>query len=204
MPPKEKKGTDAQRLAKGLQPNKESEGIRRQRKDSVREKLGGHAGRTLANERDVSPLTRLMGALQAEKIRFQLIGMSAAVVQGVPVATRDVDLWIDLPSREYMRPMNVAINEGGKMIRNTVAELQDDTLVNFVFEVTGLRSFASEYRNAKVLAFHGLKVRVLPLESIKRSKSAINRPKDLAHIQQIDECLRCIDANNAGKKAKKK
>ncbi len=42
-----------------------------------------------------------MGALSTEKIRFQLIGMSAAVLQGVPVATFDVDLWLDLPSRQY-------------------------------------------------------------------------------------------------------
>ena len=86
------------------------------------------------------------------------------------------------------------------MIRNTVVELPDETLVNVVYEVTGLRSFKSEYRNAKVLDFHGLEVPVLPLESIKRSKTAIGRPKDAAHIQQIDECLKCIAASTTEKK----
>ncbi len=48
-----------------------------------------------------------MGTLGAEKIRYQLIGMSAAVLQGVPVATIDVDFWLDLPARQ-MRPKDPA------------------------------------------------------------------------------------------------
>jgi hypothetical protein len=35
-----------------------------------------------------------------------MIGMSAAIVQGVPGSTIDVDFWMDLPERQYMRPMN--------------------------------------------------------------------------------------------------
>lgn len=29
--------------------------------------------------------------------------MTAAVLQGTPVTTFDLDLWIDLPPRQYMR-----------------------------------------------------------------------------------------------------
>src|SRR5262249_46729638 len=142
--------------------------------------------------RDVSPLAQFMGALSAEKIRFQLIGMSAAVLQGVPVATIDVDFWLDLPARQYMRAINVARALGGRMVRNTVVELTDGTLVNFIFEVTGLGSFAAELRKAKTLGFHGLKIAVMPLESIRRSKAAVMRPKDSAHIHYIDKTLRLL------------
>ena len=51
--------------------------------------------------------------------------MSAAVLQGVPVVTHDVDLWMDLPSRQYMTPVNLAIRQGAIMVRNTVVELTD-------------------------------------------------------------------------------
>lgn len=131
-----------------------------------------------------------MGAFGAEKIRFQLIGMSAAVLQGVPVATNDFDLWIDLPARQYMLPMNVALHLGAKMIRNTVLELTDGMLVNFIFNVTGLKSFAEEFRKAKKLNFQGRSIPVMPLESIRKSKAAVMRPKDKAHIYYIDETLR--------------
>ncbi len=131
-----------------------------------------------------------MGALRAEKIRFQLIGMSAAVLQGVPVATHDVDLWIDLPVRQYMKAINVAVAHGAKMVRNTVAELRDGMLVNFIYEVTGLGSFAAELRKARKMRFHGCEIPVMPLESIRKSKAAVMRDKDSSHIQYIDRTLR--------------
>jgi 5-methylthioribose kinase len=140
-----------------------------------------------------------MGSLRAEKIRFQLIGMSAAVLQGVPVATLDVDLWLDLPMRHYMRAVNLALAQGAKLARNTVVELADGTLVNFIFEVTGLRSFATELRRARMLRFHGMAVPVMPLNSIRKSKTAIMRPKDVAHIHYIDETLRALKANRRRK-----
>ena len=135
-----------------------------------------------------------MGALCQAEIPFQLIGMSAAVLQGVPVATFDVDLWLDLPARQYMRAVNLALGLGATLVRNTVVELADGTLVNFIFEVTGLRGFAAELRRARKLRFHGLTVPVMPLESIRKSKSAIMRPKDAAHIHHIDETMRALEA----------
>jgi hypothetical protein len=126
--------------------------------------------------------------------------MSAAVLQGVPVVTHDVDLWIDLPSRQYMTPMNVALRLGAKMIRNTVVELVDGMLVNFVYHVNGLASFATELRRARFLRFHGCDIPVMPLESIRRSKAAVMRDKDLAHIHYIDQTLRLRRAQRKRKK----
>jgi hypothetical protein len=131
-----------------------------------------------------------MGALRAEKIRFQLIGMSAAVLQGVPVVTHDVDLWIDLPARQYMRAVNIAVRTGAQMVRNTVVELSNGMLVNFIFEVTGLGSFAAELKKTRKMKFHGCEVPVMPLESVRKSKAAVMRDKDAAHIFYIDEILR--------------
>jgi hypothetical protein len=66
--------------------------------------------------------------------------------------------------------------------------------VNFIFEVTGLRSFTAERRKARKLKFHGMEVPVMPLESIRKSKAAVMRPKDSAHINSIDETLRALRA----------
>jgi hypothetical protein len=186
----QKKATHAKRLEESLSKNPASARIRRTRKNPVRAKPGSDTRRAVANERDLSPLARLMGALAREKIRFLLIGMSAAIVQGVPGSTIDVDLWIDLPVRQYMRPMKIALAQGAEMLRNTVLQLSDDTLVNYVFSVTGLASFGSEYANSVTLSFHGLKIAVLPLERVRKSKLAIQRPKDLVHVQQIESTLR--------------
>jgi hypothetical protein len=131
-----------------------------------------------------------MGALRTEKIEFLLIGMSAAIVQGVPGSTIDIDLWINLPERQYMRPVRIALAQGATMLRNTVVELSDETLVNFVYSVTGLGSFAREHGKATRLPFNGLTIAVLPLEGIRKSKLAIGRPKDLVHVLQIENTLK--------------
>ena len=146
----------------------------------------------MANERELSPLARLMGALNAERIRFQVIGMSAANIQGVPGSTLDVDLWLDLRPRQYIRALNLAVREGAQVVRNTVVELLDGTLVNFVYEVTGLSSFKSVFPKARKLKWEGVEVAVLPLELIQKSKEAIRRPKDLLHIEMIKERLEVI------------
>jgi hypothetical protein len=164
----------------------------RSRKGFVRKVRGGDAGRAVADERELSPLARLLGALGAEKIRFQVIGMTAANLQGVPGSTIDVDLWLDLPPRQYMRAINVAVRQGAQVLRNTVVELLDGTLVNFVFEVTGLPAFASVIGRARKMIWGGVGVAVLPLELIQKSKEAIRRPKDLLHIELIRQRLAVI------------
>jgi hypothetical protein len=116
--------------------------------------------------------------------------MSAAVLQGVPVVTHGVDLWIDLPARQYMRAVNVAVSQGAMMVRNTVVELKNGLLVNFIYDVTGFGNFTTELKKARHLKFHGSTIPVMPLESIRKSKAAIIRDKDPAHIHYITETLR--------------
>jgi hypothetical protein len=145
----------------------------------------------MVSKRKLRPVARLLEALEAEEIRFILIGMSAAVVQGVMETTLDVDIWIDLPPRQYMRVQQVARKERAVVAANTVVYLEDGTPVNFIFEVDGLRSFASELKNTELLKFHGKSVPVLKLERILKSKEAVNRDKDRAHIIHIRNLLRC-------------
>jgi hypothetical protein len=190
MPKKAANEDDAQRLAEGLSKDREDARAGRARKGALRAEPGGNAGRALADERNVSPLARLLGALRAEKIRFQVIGMTAANLQGVPGSTIDVDLWLDLSPREYMRAINLAIASGAQFVRNTVVELADGTLVNFIYEVTGLPAFGVVYRKARKISWLGSQVPVMSLELIEKSKRAIGRSKDLTHLELIRQTRR--------------
>jgi hypothetical protein len=162
----------------------------RRRKVLVRTQPGRHAGRAVAAPRELSPLTRLIEALDAEKIRFIIIGMTAGVLQGTPVTTFDVDLWIDLPSRQYIKVMNLALKMGAQMVVNTVAVLPDDLPINFIYSVAGLNSFENEYKNALKLKWMGRRVAVLPLERIYASKKFVGRPKDLAHLPLLEQTMK--------------
>jgi len=118
--------------------------------------------------------------------------MTAAVIQGAPVTTFDTDIWLDLPARDYMRAANLALKLGAVMRANTVFVFPDDTIVNFIYAVTGLKEFQSEYRAARRLNCLGMRdVPVLPLERIYKSKSVVRRPKDLAHMEVLKQLMAC-------------
>jgi hypothetical protein len=130
-------------------------------------------------------------ALEAEKIGYVMIGMSAAIAQGVMASTLDVDLWIDLPARQYMRVLNVARRLGATVAANTVVYLENGIPINFVYEVTGLGKFRSETKQVPRVPIAGHDTPILPLEKIVQSKEAIGRDKDKLHVNQIREFLRC-------------
>ena len=142
-----------------------------------------------ADARELSPLARLVHTLGEEKIRFQIAGMSGVVLQGVPATTLDTAIWLDLPSRQYMRVLNLCRRLGATLRANTVVELNDGSIVNVLYQVHGVRSFSYEYKRAKKLEWLGIQVAVLPLERIYASKKLVGRPKDLAHLPLLEQTM---------------
>ncbi len=133
----------------------------------------------------------MLAALEADGIQFMIIGMSAAIAQGVMGSTLDIDVWIDLPPRQYMRVQNLAVLSGATIGANTVVYLDDGTPINFVYKVTGLEDFAAECRHTKKITLRGWEVAVLDLKRIQKSKRAIGRDKDLLHLKLIADFLKC-------------
>ncbi len=130
-----------------------------------------------------------MDALEAEKIGYVVIGMAAAVAQGVLANTMDIDLWITLAGAALHAPdqsfPQTWRHDGGQHRRVS------GTPVNFVYEMTGLDDFAKERRRAVLASIHGHEVPVLSLERIVKNKKAVGRDKDKLHILHIRDFLRC-------------
>jgi hypothetical protein len=116
--------------------------------------------------------------------------MSGAILQGVPATTLDTDIWVDLPPRQYPLVLAICRELGAQTHTATVVELQDGSLVNFLYEVHGLRSFSVEAKRAKRLRWLGTTVWVLPLERIYASKRFVGRPKDIAHLPLLAQTIR--------------
>ena len=119
-----------------------------------------------------------------------MVGMAAAILQGVPATTTDTDIWVDLPERQYVRLMNLVVKQGGTPMARTMYGLSDGSLVNFIFSMTGLKKFKDEFAHSRELIWNDLKVRVLPLERIYKSKHDSAREKDLAHLPLIRRVMR--------------
>jgi|GEM_PF-343837 hypothetical protein len=145
----------------------------------------------MATRAESPALVQLLDALNEASIPFMLAGMSAANLQGVLATTVDVDIWIGLPSRQYMRVVNVCHRLGATLRSPNKVYLADDTPVDFIYEVTGLASFQREMPKARWLDFHGRRIPVMPLELIRRSKIAADRDKDKLHVLLINQLLKC-------------
>jgi len=175
----------------GARVSKDSERARAKpgRKASLRTDPRSHTRRALGDAPEISPIARLAEALRAEETRFIVVGMTAALLQGAPATTLDIDLWIDLPPRQYIRILNICRKLGAEMVANTVVVFGGAVTVNFLYRLDGLESFDDEYSRATKMRWHGQEMAVLPLEKVYQSKKFVGRPKDLAVLPLLERTI---------------
>jgi hypothetical protein len=161
----------------------------RKRKGPLGAVSGGHARRTMASQSGLPALHRFLHALREEKIPFLIAGMTAAVLQGVPVTTADVDFWIGTPHSEHDAVLRICHRLGGVFQTDHVVELPDGAQLHFAYSIGGLKSFAFERKRARRLRWMGHVVTVLSLEQLRRAKKSVGRPKDKVHLEYIQSAL---------------
>ncbi len=144
----------------------------------------------------------ILEALQRHGVRYMLVGLSAAVLQGANTATRDIDLWFEDLSDE--RIANAIQEAGGIWVSGTFGmrppqiggESVGDRLA-VVTHMHGLASYETELENTIDMEVDGLSLPVLRLERIIASKQASGRAKDIAAIPALEEALLCQDRDDS-------
>ena len=144
----------------------------------------------MSNKFKRGPLGAFLEALEKEKIDCILIGMMAAVEQGAPMSTIDYGLWVDLPSRQYMKFVTIVRHLEGISRSPTLYELKDSTQVNIIFQPDGLQSFQTEFKRSRWRHLDGQRIKILPLRRVIASKMVSNREKDLAVLPVLRRTLR--------------
>jgi hypothetical protein len=134
----------------------------------------------------------LFQALNRRGIPFMVIGMGAAVLEGAPLATQDLDVWFERVDDERL-PL-AAADAGGFWISGFGMQppaFGGDGLqrVDVVLTAHGLDRFSVEYERAIEREVEGVVLRVLPLERVIASKRATNRPKDAAQLPALEATL---------------
>ncbi len=135
----------------------------------------------------------LFGALRERGVKFLIIGMSAAVLEGAPVATQDIDLWFETPDSDQVKL--AAKDAGGFWISGFGMQppaFGGDGLarIDVVLTAQGLGRFADEYDAGVEREVEGVVVRILPLERVIASKRATSRLKDAAGLPALEATLR--------------
>jgi hypothetical protein len=133
---------------------------------------------------------RFLRALRDSKVRFMLVGLSAAALQGAAVVTQDVDLWFEDLTDPRLAAALRKVGAGyvppfglnPPMFAGAGSELFD-----IVIRMDGLDSFAEELENSVDVKIGPLKLRALSLKRILASKRAANRPKDRLTLAVLED-----------------
>jgi len=148
-----------------------------------------HARRTMASKPGIPALGRFLHALRQEKIPFLIAGMTAGVLQGIPVTTADVDFWIGSAPSKHDAVLRICHHLGARILADHIVELPDGAQLNFAYAMGGLKAFAVEKKRARRLRWLGQAVWVLSLQQLQRSKKSVGRPKDKVHLAYIQSAL---------------
>lgn len=152
----------------------------------------------------------ILEVLERHKVRFILIGAAAAIVQGSPIPTEDVDI---TPARdqENLERLASALRELGARLRTpkeavefpvdgpflnvgeiwTLSTPHGDLDISFI--PSGTRGYDDLKRDAVKLELGpGVVVQVASLADVIRSKQAAGRLKDLGQLPALRQTLEVI------------
>jgi hypothetical protein len=139
---------------------------------------------------------RILTALLQARVRFMIVGLSAATLQGAPVVTQDVDLWFEkLGEPKISRALR---RVGAAYVPPSGAELFD-----IVLRMDGLGTFARELKHCVDIPLGRHQLKVLSLERILASKLAANRAKDRLTIPILRDVLAATTAAKPSARKKK-
>lgn len=143
---------------------------------------------------------RLFRALDARGVRFLVIELSAAVIEGAPIATQDIDLWLEHIDQ---RVAQAAADANGFWISGFGMQPsafggEDLDRIDVVLTAHGLDDFVTEYGKALVREVDGIPLRVLPLDRVIASKQATRRPKDLAVLPALEATMAARNEDHDG------
>ncbi len=139
----------------------------------------------------------VLEALQRHGVRYMVVGLSAAVLQGANTATRDIDLWFE----DLADPrIGQAVSEAGGVWVSGSFGMRPPQIggapvgdrLDVVTHMHGLGSYQEELANTVGVEVDGLPLRVLRLERIIDSKRASGRSKDVAVLPALEEALAVV------------
>jgi hypothetical protein len=133
--------------------------------------------------------------LRKQKVEFIIVGLSAAALQGAPVVTQDVALWFkdlnDPGLKKVLKKVGAAYvppsAHNPPMFAGDAVNLFD-----IVVHMHGLEAFEQEKKNTLTMDLGKIKVLVLSLERIIKSKKATGRQKDKIVLPVLKDALIAI------------
>jgi len=152
----------------------------------------------------------VLTALKAVQLEAIIVGNVAAILQGAPVTTQDIDLLVrdTTRNRRKIAALGRALGTKPRRVSPLSDSLRIDALagtVDLLFDrIPGRLSFQALRSRAVRLDLAGTEAIVARLDDVIASKAAADRPKDRAQLAALRDTLRVKSALDAATKPKKR
>ncbi len=160
----------------------------------------------MAEERRPVRFRELLAALVGSEVDFIIVGGVAAVLEGAPVSTFDLDVVYSLQEANLARLATALegldaryVDPAGRTIRPDVDRLRSGghhLLRTRLGRLDALGSIGAEQgyddliATARIQKLHDMKLRVLTLEAVIATKEVAARPKDEAMLELLRQTLK--------------
>jgi predicted nucleotidyltransferase len=137
-----------------------------------------------------------IGALNARRVRYLIIGAHAVAFHARPRATKDLDIFVD-PTPANAKRLRAALHDffGGAppgyadsdvLDRDAILQLGVAPVrIDILSSVDGIPSFASAWRRRVEGQFGAAKAHYLSLDDLVLAKTAAGREQDLADLVSL-------------------
>jgi len=149
----------------------------------------------------------VLRSLVENQVEFVVVGLTAAIAQGVPLGTIDLDICYERTPRNAERlatalkpfhpqlrgaPEGLPFKLDGKtiMFGSNFTFVTDVGDVDILGHISGVGEYGDIRMNAVETEAFGLRLLMMSLEDVIRSKKAAGRMKDKAQLPVLEETLR--------------
>jgi predicted nucleotidyltransferase len=133
-------------------------------------------------------------SLNANRVRYLIVGGYAVAIHGHPRYTKDLDIWVDLEEENAAKVVQALIDFGFGSLNLQISDfLEPDTVIQLGYPpsridlLIGLDGAAFEECYAKRLEgiVDGIRVCVVDRDGLIRLKEAAGRPQDVADVDKL-------------------
>lgn len=149
-------------------------------------------------------------ALASVRLEAVVVGNVAAILQGAPVTTQDIDLLVrdTVTNRRKIVALGRVLGARPRRVSALTDTLRIDAsagTVDLIFDrIPGRLSFQALRSRAVRLNVEGKQALVARLDDVIASKEAADRPKDRAQLAALRDALRVKNAFEATAKPKRR
>jgi predicted nucleotidyltransferase len=152
-------------------------------------------------------VARIGRALERNGLEAVLIGNAGAAIHGAPVTTVDIDfLYRRTPAnlrkiKRIAKDLEAVVFAPFYPTSGILRMMNDDeTLqVDFMDQVSGVRSFEGIRKRARQVTIEGAKLMVADLSDIIKMKRAAGRARDRAVLEILEKTLEATQTNQENK-----